>query len=129
LKLLLDTHVFLWLESEPERIAASTRALLEDSDNELYLSAVSGWEIVIKHALGRLSLPSDPLVYVPARVSRGGLGQLDVCMNHVLAVGALPAHHDDPFDRLLIAQADVEGMTLVTADALVLRYPIRTLRA
>jgi PIN domain nuclease of toxin-antitoxin system len=128
-RLLLDTHVFLWLESEPERINVPTRAIVEDADNELYLSAVSAWEIVIKHALGKLHLPSDPVIYVPSRVARSGLGQLDVSTEHALAVGALPSHHDDPFDRLLIAQAEIEGMTLVTADERMLRYPIRTIRA
>lgn len=129
MRLLLDTHVFLWLESEPERINVPTRAIVEDADNELYLSAVSAWEIVIKHALGKLHLPSDPVIYVPSRVARSGLGQLDVSTEHALAVGALPSHHDDPFDRLLIAQAEIEGMTLVTADERMLRYPIRTIRA
>ena len=129
MRLLIDTHVFLWLETEPERLGAKARTILEDTDNELFLSVVSGWEIAIKHALGKLPLPAEPPVYVPARVARGGFQELDVTMAHALAVWGLPSHHDDPFDRLLIAQAQVEGMTIVTVDERVAKYPIRTLRA
>jgi len=121
--------VFLWLESDPEKIAAPARAALADTDNELYVSSASGWEIAIKYAIGKLMLPSKPLVYVPSRISRGGFGQLDISMEHVLATGALPPLHDDPFDRLLIAQAQVEGLTLVTADARIRSYPIHTLQS
>lgn len=129
MRLLLDTHVFLWLESEPEKIASPVRTALADADNELYVSAASGWEIAIKYAVGKLKLPSKPLVYVPSRISRGGFGHLDISMEHVLAIGALPPLHDDPFDRLLIAQAQIDGMTLVTADERIRSYPVHTLRA
>jgi PIN domain nuclease of toxin-antitoxin system len=129
MRLLIDTHVFLWLESEPERVAAPTRAAVEDTDNELYLSVVSGWEIAIKHALGKLPLPVDPPVYVPARMARAGFHHLDVTMAHALAVWGLPPYHDDPFDRLLVAQAQVEGLTIVTVDERITKYPIRSLKA
>jgi PIN domain nuclease of toxin-antitoxin system len=129
MRFLIDTHVFLWLETEPERLAHKARALLEDTANELYLSAVSGWEIAIKHALGKLPLPADPPIYVPARLMRGGFQSLDVTMSHALAVSGLPAFHDDPFDRLLIAQAQVEGLTLVTVDNRISQYPVRVLNA
>lgn len=129
LRLLLDTHVFLWLKSEPERIAAPALTALEDADNELYLSVVSGWEIAIEYALGKLRLPANPPVYVPARIERAGFHELDVTMTHALAVSGLPAHHDDPFDRLLIAQAQIEGMTLVTADPRFAQYSVKSLDA
>ncbi len=129
MRLLIDTHVFLWLESEPERIAPDARAIIEDTANELYLSVVSGWEIAIKHALGKLPLPTDPPVYVPARVARAGFQPLDVTMAHALAVWGLPLYHDDPFDRLLIAQAQVEGLTLVTVDERIAKYPVHSLKA
>jgi len=129
LRLLIDTHVFLWLETEPERVAAATQTILEDADNELYLSVVSGWEIAIKYAIGKLALPTAPPVYVPTRIARGGFHELDVTMTHALAVSGLPPHHDDPFDRLLVAQAQVEGLTLVTADERIARYPVHVLRA
>lgn len=127
LRLLIDSHVFLWLQTEPERLSASARAVLEDPENELYLSVVSGWEIAIKYALGKIALPAEPPVYVPARVERGGFHQLDVTMAHALAVAGLPKHHSDPFDRLLIAQAQVEGMTLATADARFANYAVQSL--
>lgn len=129
MRLLLDTQVFLWLETAPEKIATRTRTTLEDTDNELCVSAATGWEIVIKYAIGKLALPTEPVAYVPSRIARGGFAQVDVTLEHALAVGALPPHHHDPFDRMLVAQAHVEGMTLVTADERILRYPIRTLRA
>jgi PIN domain nuclease of toxin-antitoxin system len=128
-RLLVDTHVFLWLETEPERVGAAARAVVEDADNELYLSVVSGWEIAIKHAIGGLPLPADPPVYVPTRVARGGFQELDVTMAHALAVWQLPPYHDDPFDRLLVAQAQVEGLTLVTADDRITRYAVHALKA
>ena len=129
MRLLIDTHVFLWLETEPERVAKATRTILENTDNALYLSVVSGWEIAIKHAIGKLALPTDPPTYVPARVARDGFRQLDVTMAHALAVWSLPAHHDDPFDRLLVAQAQVEGLTLVTSDERIMQYSVHSLRA
>lgn len=93
------------------------------------MSVVSGWEIAIKHGLGKITLPTDPTIYVPARVARGGFRELEMTMAHALAVSALPHHHDDPFDRLLIAQAQVEGLTIVTADERITKYPIGVLRA
>ncbi|MBV8531933.1 MAG: type II toxin-antitoxin system VapC family toxin [Candidatus Eremiobacteraeota bacterium] len=128
MRLLIDTHVFLWLESEPERLRRATGRIVEDPENELYLSAVSGWEIAIKHAIGKLRLPVDPPVYVPTRLARGGFQELDLTMQHALAVCGLPLYHDDPFDRLLVAQAQVEGLTLVTVDEQMTKYPIHVLK-
>lgn len=115
-RLLLDTHVWLWMLAEPDRITDSVRAELANTENELFLSAASGWEISIKHGLGKLALPVPPREYVPDRLRRSGVLPLAVELDHVLRVGDLPPHHRDPFDRLLVAQANAVGLRLVTAD-------------
>lgn len=122
--LLLDTHVWLWLQTAPRRLPDDLLGLIEDSTNELLLSAVSSWEIAIKYALGRLPLPVVPAEYVPDRMSRSGVTPLPIEHSHALHVVSLPAHHRDPFDRLLIAQAQLEGMEIVTADRVFARYAV-----
>lgn len=122
MKLLLDTHVLLWAASSPNRLSAAARELLEDPDNELIFSAASLWEIAIKSALKREDFSAN------ARLLRRGLldhgyTELPIESAHAVEVDALPALHKDPFDRILIAQAMVEGITLVTADETVARYP------
>ena len=122
MKLLLDTHLLLWAATQPKRLPAATRKLLSDTDNELLFSAASLWEIAIKHSLGR-----DDFV-VDARVLRRGLldngyAELSIRSEHAVAIDSLPPIHKDPFDRLLVAQATVEGITLLTSDPYVARYP------
>ena len=129
MKLLLDTHVWLWLQTTPERIRSSTLALLEDIDNELLLSAASSWEIAIKWAIGRLKLPVGPDAYVEARLAQSGTQGLPVEHRHALHVAKLPMHHRDPFDRLLVAQAQLEQATLVTADRQLDPYDVERLSA
>ena len=126
MRLLLDTHVFLWLQTEPERLREH-RAVVEDPDTELLVSAASAWEIAIKHALGRLPLPESPATYVPTRVQAIRATPLAVQHDHALAVASLPLLHRDPFDRLLVAQALVLGVTILTADSILEQYPARTL--
>jgi len=111
MKLLLDTHVFLWLDNEPERLSPRLQTLCQDSETELLLSVVSLWEIQIKNTIGKLNL-------------RLPLQQLPVIPAHVFALEHLPLIHKDPFDRLIIAQAMVEGLTLASADMHVIKYPI-----
>jgi PIN domain nuclease of toxin-antitoxin system len=123
---LLDTHVFLWLNTAPERLRGHL-ALVEDSRTELLLSAASSWEIAIKYALGRLPLPEPPPRYVPERLRAIGVHALAIEHSHVLAVSSLPLLHRDPFDRLLVAQAGVLDVPILTADPDVVRYPVRTL--
>jgi PIN domain nuclease of toxin-antitoxin system len=125
-RLLLDTHVFLWLQTEPERLGDHL-ALVEDRETTLLLSAASSWEIAIKYGLGRLPLPEPPERYVPTRMQAIGAGALPIEHAHALAVAALPALHRDPFDRLLIAQAGATGATVLTADPAVAQYPAETL--
>jgi PIN domain nuclease of toxin-antitoxin system len=123
-KLLLDTHVWLWMVTAPERLAGPVRALLEDGSNELFLSTASGWEIAIKYSLGRLPLPEPPATFIPPRLIRDAVRPLPVELGHALAVAGLPRHHRDPFDRLLIAQAVQEEMALVTADCALAAYDV-----
>ena len=117
MKFLLDTHVWLWMIADRERFSAEVAALLENSENDLLLSAASSWEIAIKHSLGKLTLPAPPARYVPEQIVKTGVTPLPVEHSHALRVAELALHHRDPFDRLLVAQAELEGATLLTADA------------
>lgn len=123
MRLLLDTHVWLWLQQAPERLADAL-ALAEDPSNQLLLSAASSWEIAIKWQLGKLHLPEPPEIYVADRIASSGVGTLAVEHAHALAVASLPPHHGDPFDRLLIAQAMAENASLVTADRALAAYDV-----
>lgn len=124
MRLLLDTHVWLWLQAEPERLAPRILTALGDPTNDLVLSAASAWEITIKFMLGRLSLPEPPSTFIPTRMQRHGVIGLPVEHSHALAVAELPPHHRDPFDRLLIAQARLEHLTFVTVDPAVDPYDV-----
>lgn len=126
MRVLLDTHVFLWLQTEPERLGERL-PLIEDIRNQLLLSAASSWEIAIKHGIGRLALPEPPERYVPERMRAIGAQPFPVEHSHALAVASLPPLHDDPFDRMLLAQAGVLGVPLMTADKHVIQYPVETL--
>ncbi|MCX4242710.1 type II toxin-antitoxin system VapC family toxin [Paraliomyxa miuraensis] len=118
MKLLLDTHCWLWMQASPGMFAPAVRAILEDPGHELLLSSASVWEVSIKWSLGKLPLPEAPAIYVPRCLDRQGVRALPIHNAHVLRVSTLPVFpdHRDPFDRLLIAQADVEGLCLLTAD-------------
>lgn len=113
---LLDTHVWLWMNGNPERLGTNTRNVLADAGNELFFSAASGWEIAIKSALGKLVLPASPARYVPQRLAENAIQVLPVSLSHGLGVESLPHHHRDPFDRLLAVQAVQEKLTLITGD-------------
>ena len=126
---LLDTGVWLWSVGEPSRISHKAREVMADVSHDVFLSAVTSWEVAIKAASGKLSLPEPPDLFVPRRMASQGLRPLLVSHEHALAVFTLPAHHRDPFDRLLIAQAKVEGMTLISADRIFERYPVQLLWA
>lgn len=116
MKVLLDTHVWLWMLGFPERLGPDAVALMRSDSDELILSAVTSWEIAVKWALGKLDLPEPPQVYVPDRMRAEGLRSLPVDHGHALQVASLPRHHGDPFDRLLIAQSQVERIPILTAD-------------
>jgi PIN domain nuclease of toxin-antitoxin system len=121
-KLLLDTHVLLWAAGEPERLSPATRTLIEAEEHELVFSSASVWEITIKRNLGRADFVVDPRLLRRGLLDNG-YTELPITSEHALAVDALPPLHRDPFDRILVAQATVAGMVLVTADPAVLRYP------
>ncbi len=126
---LLDTHVFLWLLGRPERIRPDVLERLRDGDTTLMLSAASSWEMAIKCAHGRLSLPLPPVEYVPDRMRRLSVVGLAVSHAHALHSSTLPPHHRDPFDRLLVAQAQLDELTIVTADRAFDAYEVSTILA
>jgi PIN domain nuclease of toxin-antitoxin system len=129
MRLLLDTHCLLWARAEPARLSEGARAALLDRRNELFVSSVSVWEIVIKHALGKLKTARSPQTLVPEMIAATQAAELPISHAHALRVGRLPRHHADPLDRMLIAQAQVEGLTIVSADARFSRYDVEILRA
>lgn len=124
MRLLLDTRCWLWMRGDPARLSGRSLELLRDPDSELTLSAVSAWEIAIKYAAGKLRLPEPPAVFVDRRIKEDRLLALAISHLHALRAGELPPHHRDPFDRLLIAQAQLERLTLLTADRDLARYDV-----
>jgi PIN domain nuclease of toxin-antitoxin system len=124
MRLLLDTHAFLWWIFDDGRLSRTARDLIADPRAEILFSAVSGWEIAIKARTGRLDLPADVQRFVQDQVRHNGLRVLPVELRHALRVHALPDHHRDPFDRLLVAQAQVEAVPLLSRDPLLAGYEV-----
>ena len=122
MKLLLDTHLLLWAAGEPQRLPPGARRLLKDEQNELLFSAASLWEITIKRGLSRSDFQVDPRLLRRGLLDNGYL-ELGIFSDHVVAIEGLPHLHKDPFDRLLVAQATIEGLTLLTLDPVVAKYP------
>ncbi len=122
MKLLLDTQLLLWAAGDPDRLSAAARALIGAPENELWFSAASVWEIAIKRGLGREDFQVNPRLLRRGLLDNG-YRELPVGSDHAVAIDSLPPLHKDPFDRLLVAQAMVEGVTLLTADAWVAQYP------
>ena len=128
MKLLVDTHVFLWILSDRQRFSANAKGFLEDTDsNQFYLSDASAWEGSIKFGLGKLKLPEEPELFFPDRVRQAGYRHLRIDLGHVTRVHSLPNVHGDPFDRLLISQAIVEDMTIISNDPIFKHYSVNTL--
>ena len=125
MRLLLDTCTFLWWATGSEAVPAHVRDLVADPANEVRLSAVSSWEIALKHALGRLPLPEPPERFVPRERERHGFASLALDERSTLHLPRLPALHKDPFDRMLACQAIEHGLGLVTPDRLIAQYPVR----
>ena len=121
---MLDTHAFLWWIGDDPRLSERAREVFSDGDNDLVFSAASGWEITIKARLGRLQVPGDLNTYLLRQLTENYTSVLPVHLSHALRVHALPDHHRDPFDRLLVAQAIVEEMPLLSADPRIARYPV-----
>ncbi|NJK75856.1 MAG: type II toxin-antitoxin system VapC family toxin [Richelia sp. CSU_2_1] len=122
MKLLLDTQCWLWWFAEPERLNEEAIEYIADERNELWFSVASIWEIGIKVAIGKLPLPEPVDSYISSHMVQLGVQYLEITAPHALRAAALPLHHRDPFDRMLIAQAQIEGMTLVSADSMFDRY-------
>lgn len=122
MKILLDTHLLLWAAGMPERLPAQARVLLQRAETEPMVSAASLWEVAIKSGLGRTDFSVDPRV-LRRGLLENGYSELDVTGAHATAVDLLPPIHKDPFDRILVAQAQIEGLTLLTTDEIVARYP------
>lgn len=122
MKLLLDTHLLLWAAGVPNRLSAAALKLIDNPANELLFSAASIWEVAIKRGLGRTDFQADPRLLRRGLLDNG-YSELPILSEHVVAIESLPPIHKDPFDRLLVAQATVEGITLLTADAVVAQYP------
>jgi PIN domain nuclease of toxin-antitoxin system len=129
MKCLVDTMVWLWSVGEVARLNQAARDALTAPENDLYFSAVSVWEIAIKTSLGKMQLKEPLRVVIPRETARQGLRPLQVSYSHALAIVDLPLIHGDPFDRLLVAQARCEGLTLITADREMRRYPVEILWA
>lgn len=122
-RLLLDTHVLLWWLSDDPRLGQTTRQVIADPRNDIYVSAASTWEISIKRSLGKLSAPDD----MDSIIGDEGFDKLPISLFHGDQAGMLPEHHKDPFDRMLIAQAQAEGLVVVTNDEKITRYGIRVM--
>lgn len=127
MRFLLDTHCWLWAVSAPERLRNSGAELIEDAANTVIFSAVSALEIAIKVSLGKLTLPIPASDFVTSRVDALAMTVLPVYVSHALRVSSLPRHHADPFDRLLVAQCQIERLPLMTADAALAAYDIEIL--
>ena len=123
--LLIDTHTFLWWLDDDSELGPEARAAIGDGENLVFVSAATGWEISIKRASGKLETPGD----IAGWVRDSGFIELPIELDHAVLSGELPKHHRDPFDRILIAQATLEDQTLVTADADVPKYDVKTLDA
>lgn len=127
MKLLIDTHTFLWWNSDDPQLSVRARDLIADGRNEVYLSAASAWEIAIKTARGRLILPEPPTPYLANRMRLYRFLPLPVQISHAAQVYELPPYHHDPFDRLLVAQSQLESLPLVTCDEEIQRYDLETI--
>jgi PIN domain nuclease of toxin-antitoxin system len=128
MRVLIDTHILLWLYLEPKRISPEIKEFVHDrQNNEIYVSDVAGWEIAVKYGVGKLKLPEIPELFVPDRIRRAGFLPLPIDLRHVLRVHNLPPIHRDPFDRLLISQAQSENMTIFTADRNIPKYDAKVL--
>jgi PIN domain nuclease of toxin-antitoxin system len=127
MNLLLDTHAFLWWVTDNPQLSPIVRSIIIDPSNTIYFSVISAWEIIIKYQTGKLTLPETATTYISSRLAANNFSTLPVEMSHVLKVASLPNHHRDPFDRLLIAQSQVQQISIATVDTLIRQYPVATI--
>jgi PIN domain nuclease of toxin-antitoxin system len=124
MKVLLDTHAFLWWITDDPQLSPKARKVISDGHNTLYWSAASSWEISIKYALGRLPLPETPEEFLPVELGKNRIESLSVIDAHAFLAGRLPRHHSDPFDRMLVAQAQIESLVIISNDRKLIHYDI-----
>ncbi len=129
MRVLLDTHVWLWMWGEPEKLRNEARSLIEDPQTTLVVSSASAWEIATKEAAGRLRLPVPAVEWLSDHRHLADIEPLPISFDHAIRAGTLPPHHRDPFDRMLVAQAQLEQLILATADARLASYEVETLPA
>ena len=127
MKVLLDTHTFLWWITDDNRLSSSAREVITNGDNELFLSAATGWEIAVKAQLGRIKLPKEPHSFIAEQLRLNSIQSLPIHMSHALHIYSLPNHHRDPFDRMLIAQAQLEDLLILTMDPQIAMYQIKVI--
>ena len=127
MKVLLDTHAFLWWITDNPQLSLQARNIISDGKNEIFLSAGSGWEIAIKTQLGRLKLPDKPELFVSKQMAINAIQGLPIQISHALHVYNLPNHHQDPFDRMLVSQAQLEGMHILTSDSQISEYHVKVI--
>lgn len=126
MRILLDTCTFLWIITDDSSLSAKARALFVSSENEVFLSVASSWEIAVKYKLGKLSLPESPAKYIPQKREQHEIDSLMLAEQATLYLPKLPDLHRDPFDRILICQAIVEGLCLLTPDEQIIQYPVHS---
>jgi len=127
MRALLDTHVFLWWITDAPQLPSSIRELITDGGNELFLSAASCWEIAIKAELGKITLPGQPDKFISEQMASNAVQSLPIEASHALHVFHLPPHHRDPFDRMIIAQSQLENLPIVTSDPFFPKYKVKTI--
>ncbi len=127
MRALLDTHAFLWWVLDKPQVSDRVREIIADGRNELLFSAASGWEIAIKAGLGKLEVQGDLERFLTEQLSRNAIEALPIYLSHALHIHTLPVHHRDPFDRLLVAQALLEKLPLLSADPQISRYPVEVI--
>jgi PIN domain nuclease of toxin-antitoxin system len=126
-RVLLDTHVFLWWNESNPQLSKKARLILADPANTLVLSVASAWEIALKAQAGKLRIPEDAATYVPTRAAYYGMEILPIHLAHALALQSLPLHHRDPFDRMLVIQSQIEKLAILTADPAIRSYAVNTI--
>jgi PIN domain nuclease of toxin-antitoxin system len=127
MKAILNTHAILWWVTNNPQLSQTVRNIIADSDNTLYLSVASSWEIIIKFNTEKLPLPEPPTQFIQSCLSVNRFESLAIDLPHVLQINTLPDHHKDPFDRILIAQAQVENIPILTVDRMIIEYPVQTI--
>ncbi len=127
MNVLLDTHAFLWWIDNNPKLSSRAREIISDAGNAIFLSAVSGWEIAIKTRLGKLTLPGDLERFIADQLAANAFSGLPIQLSHALHVYTLPAIHRDPFDRILVAQSQLEDMPILTADLQIAKYPVEVI--